>query len=520
MKDSTTLLLQKQNDIEAEDRMQNIFKNTILHFIFIIFITYIAYSNQTSQFYHQNRAASLVLSNTSKIKTVENLWNWIENFALPKLFPLSYYNDRNRSKYDLKFTLELNHMRFSSPRLFQQRMRRDPCKIQRGFQEALGIHNCFRESYKSNKESRNFSKNWKDFNFNYSHPAFSYSKIMNGYSVSLKQNFKDALKIVQDLKQAEWIDHRSRFISLELTVLVHETISNMEWKFERTTMGSIKVSTRCESIKLYRYTGASGIVSIVIELLSIISWILLTIRSIYRYFKYTNCPNSLLTGSLICYGVSMILYIWRTIKGVEIIDTVMNSRKNHVDLSIFFNIHYYFMIFIGLCGFFGELHILSILKLSRTISILVCTLRKSRTDLLSIGFCCLVFFFGYACWGYLMFGLNMKSYRSFLYTCYSLLDTVFGHLDFQLLSETSGSFGKFYIISYGCLMLYLILNIFITTLNEFLTTVKNNPSILSHDHKALEYLIKVLKGFLTKAKNNRIDEKSSINETKYKILSN
>lgn len=459
-----------------------------MHGIFLIFVFFICYSNQDPTTYYQNKAIYNVIPNIKKVNNHRTFWTWMEKHAIPELYPTIYYNKRNRTSYDLKHTSELNQMRFSSVRLFQIRVKEQKCTIDASLKTFFKNRTCFGEFSSSKLSTQNFSRFWEEFNDNNTHPGFFYSENEEGYSLPLGKNFYEALKLVKELKQFGWIDRQTRLIKMDVTVMNHETVSQAYWKFELREVGGIYATIRSDSLKVYRYTGAGGLVTLIFEILSIISWLLLVMRGCYRFWRYSEIPGFLLLLSLIFYVLSIGLYISRTIIGVKTIEKVMNSRTEYEDLSIFFNMHEYFMICIGFCGFFGELHVLTMIRISRTISVLVSTLKKSRPELATIGFCCCIVFIGFALWGYLILGTNTENYKSFKYTCYALIVTVFGHLDFDVLSETAGTMGKIFITSYASVMLYLILNIFITTLNEFLSAVKADPTVLPIEHKAFSYI--------------------------------
>ncbi|CAD5117598.1 DgyrCDS6354 [Dimorphilus gyrociliatus] len=498
-----------------EDKMNNMIKNIILHVIFLILVIFICYSNQDPMFYYQNKSIYKSLLDPKIVKSHDNLWKWLETSVVPNMYPTAYYNSKSRTKYDLKFTKELNHMRFSSVRLRQQRIVSRTCKIDSRLKVLLKNFECV----DSIKEEYNYSLGWTAYNSSNSHSAFAFSNENDGYSISLGLNAEEALQIIKKLKKYGWTDRFTRLITLDVTIMNHETVSQAMWKFERKRTGGIWGSVRCDSLRLYRYTGALGLTTLIIEILSCVFFIILLIRTIYRFLKFNQLPGMLLALSLVCFLIAIALYVWRTIIGVKAVETVMNSREKYTDLSTFFNAHEYFMIFIGFSAYFGQLHVLSLLKVSRTISILIMTLYKSRYELSAIGFCCVILFLAYAISGYILLGPNTYKYSTFKITCYALVETVFGHLSFKELSTSAGVVGKLFIVSYGLLMLYLILNVFITTLNEFLAAVKGDPKVLPPDHKVFEYMTTIVKDVF---KKNKSDNPSKISkpakQTNFKAL--
>lgn len=494
----------KQNKI-LEERMANMLKDIILHSIFLLFVIFICYSNQDPNFYYQNKSIYDSLPNPKTIKTHEAFWEWLEKGAVPNLYPKQYYNKANRTKYDLKHTQELNHMRFSAVRLSQYRIVNQTCKSDKRLISIFSYRDCVKNYEDDIKEDRNYSLGWKEYDGSNYHPAYSFSSKDKSYALSLGIDSDKAMKFVKELKKNKWTDRLTRKIVLDVTIMNQETVSQAIWQFEMKITGGLWGKVRCDSLKLYRYTGGAGLAVLIFEIASILFFLILTIRAVYRFLKYGPIPGILLILSLVCFLVAAALFIWRTIIGIKAVETVMNSRHEFTDLSTFFNAHDYFMIFIGFSAFFGELHVLTLLKVSRTISVLVSTLYKSRAELSAIGFCCVILFLAYAISGYIILGPVNDKYSTFPTTCYSLIETVFGHLSFDKLSDSSGLIGKLFIISYGCLMLYLVLNVFITTLNEFLAAVKADPKVLPDDHQVFEYMTSLFKQSFNKKSDSKTE---------------
>ncbi|CAD5125453.1 DgyrCDS13672 [Dimorphilus gyrociliatus] len=475
-----------------KDRMNNMIKDIVLHSIFLILVTYVCFTNQSSEFFYQNRAIKNTLVNFTNVTDHSKLWKW--------------------TNYDIRYTTELNHMRFSSVRLFQQRVQSEDCKIYDYLEVLFEYHRCFGAISDKTLSTQDYSPNWDFFRTAKSHVAFSYSKSEKGYSISLGRDPKKALDLVRTLKRYGWTDRQTRILTLDLTILNHDIISQAVWKFKMDLTGGILTSFRSDSLILYRYTGAIGVVTLILEILSLLSWLSIIIKFVLSYYKDKTLPGIFLILSMVFFTCSIGFYTYRTLIGVKAVEDVMNSKERYVDLSYFFNAHYYFIMLIGISGFFGELHLLSMLKISRTISVLVCTLKKAGSGLLSIAFCTTIIFIGYSCWGYVVMGSTTESYKSFKFTCYALIDTVFGHLDFVKLSLTSGTMGKVFIISYGCVMIYLILNIFITTLNGFLVAVKTDPRVLPVDHEVFQFIIKNLKTIIKENLEDKVVKKTPIEE--------
>ncbi|CAD5126862.1 DgyrCDS14890 [Dimorphilus gyrociliatus] len=509
----------KENKSKMENhldgKMRIMIKDIVLHTIFLIFIIFICYSNHNPMIYYQNRSIYNTIPNVQNVKNYEKLWDWLENYAIPELYPKTHYNKRNLSSYNLKYTRELNHMRFSSVRLFQRRVQQSNCILTTEMKSLFKNRSCcgFDDSTLDYSSSLNSTLR----------NAFTYSIKEKGFSVSLRQNGDEALQIITNLKKYGWLDRQTRHVILDVTILNQVIVSQASWSFEFKPVGGIIAKVRSDSLKLYRYTGAGGLATLIFEILSVLVWLIFIIRCIYRYKKYFEMPGVLLLISLVSFTISIVLYIWRTIIGVKSVEEVMNSRTEYVDLSLIFSTHQYFMTFIAFCGFFGQLHVLSLLKLSKTITVLVSTIKKSCKQLISIGLCCCIIFIAYACWGYVIFGKSINNYKSFKYVCYSLLVTIFGHLDFEALSTTSGLMGKIYITSYASIMLYLILNIFITTLNEFLYSVRLDPTALPEDHKVFKYMTATIAKMFSKnntkpEENLNPERNDKCNNSKFKEL--
>ncbi|CAD5126713.1 DgyrCDS14777 [Dimorphilus gyrociliatus] len=213
----------------------------------------------------KNRSIANVISKIHVVKNYEQFWNWMEKNAIPQLYPKTHYNNKNLSTYDLKYTAELNHMRFSSVRLFQKRVKKHQCETIASMKILLKSYKCFGYYSNSASSTGNFSVNWDRFNVNTTHSAFLYSVQERGYLISLGQMADKALNIIFELKNFGWLDRQTRHIQLEVTILNQETVSQAVWSFEFKPFGGIITTVRSDSLNLYRYTGAGGLVRLVFE---------------------------------------------------------------------------------------------------------------------------------------------------------------------------------------------------------------------------------------------------------------
>ena len=149
-----------------------------------------------------------------------------------------------------------------------------------------------------------------------------------------------------------------------------------------------------------------------------------------------------------------------------------------------------YMYCMGLVTFIVQLKLLHILRYNKTIAILATTLSKSAGELLDFGVIAGIPFMAFTCGAALMFN-KMEEYSSLQLAAASMTQAFLGKFDFYLMMTEYGKFGAVYLWIYLTIMIFLVVNIFIVIINEYLSAVNGDDSIqptVSEHHYYLQFL--------------------------------
>ena len=131
-----------------------------------------------------------------------------------------------------------------------------------------------------------------------------------------------------------------------------------------------------------------------------------------------------------------------------------------------------------------------------------------------------IFFMAFCILCYDTFGSSLEEYSSIQATMSSLSEAFLGKFDFNHVTSAKGKFGGFVLIAYLLVMMLIIMNFFISLLNEFLAAVQDDPESMPKDHEVVDYCMEVLsKMFSTKkTKKNQEEEDSSEESGKARVV--
>ena len=133
-------------------------------------------------------------------------------------------------------------------------------------------------------------------------------------------------------------------------------------------------------------------------------------------------------------------------------------------------------------------------RYSRTIFALANTILEARGDLLNLTMLAFAGLLGFGAIGTVIYGSVMQVYRTLPYSVMNLVVAIMGKFDFMEHTKTGGLPAQVFLLIYLLCGMVVLLDIFITLLNEFLSAVKSSNN--AHpDEEVIDYLIQNIKDF-------------------------
>ena len=176
-----------------------------------------------------------------------------------------------------------------------------------------------------------------------------------------------------------------------------------------------------------------------------------------------------------------------------------------------------YLMFLALTTFLVMVQFLHILRYNQTVAILTSTLVKSAPELSMMGLFVFSIIFAYASMGYLNFGPFLERYSTIKMTLITLVSGFMGSFDLDELDKAAGIRGRAYLLSYLLIMIFVLVNFFITMICTFLDAIKNDSSSVPPDHEVIDFIMTTFKQFIRPEddsnlkENEEADQKTSKN---------
>ena len=152
-----------------------------------------------------------------------------------------------------------------------------------------------------------------------------------------------------------------------------------------------------------------------------------------------------------------------------------------------------YIVLISLSVFIIQLGTLNLLRYNRTIAVLAATLKASAKDLANVGICLFVLVMGFTAFATIYYGTLVYEYRSFVNTFTTLVSAFIGKFEYTSVRNATNWFGGLMLILYLLILLYFMMNLFITVLNDFLAAIQNDPEACPEVHEVITHLLTIVK---------------------------
>ena len=156
---------------------------------------------------------------------------------------------------------------------------------------------------------------------------------------NLGETKENALQVLRDLKTSHWIDIYTRAVFLEFNVYNANTglFSLVTLLTEWLPSGGVFYYQSIETVFLYRYTGAGGLMAIFTECLCALITLIVLIREIVKLFQqrgsYFKNPWNILQLTVISLVIAAFsMYIYRTMWTIYSVEYMMNNLGKDTQL--------------------------------------------------------------------------------------------------------------------------------------------------------------------------------------------
>ncbi|CAF0909050.1 unnamed protein product [Didymodactylos carnosus] len=326
--------------------------------------------------------------------------------------------------------------------------------------------------------------------------VYSFKIRRGGYVYEFCGEISNIISNLTMLKELSWIDGQTRAILIQFSM--YNANVNLfifvTLMVEFLPTGGIFPQAKFEAINLLvKYTSEYGMfqfICFIIYMLFVVYYTIIEIRLLiqlkWTYFK--RFWSYIEWGIIICSWTALGIYIARALEQRRI-ETYF-KQNTYINLHKAFYIHDLLIDLIAFCAFFSTIKLLCLLQVNHRISILSRTLEMAAKDLILFGSMFSVIFVAFLCLFFLLFSTALFECSSTLRTAQMLFEMMLLKFDVSDLVNVHPTIGPLVFSLYIVFVVFIIINMFISIINDKFKVVKHDPIYQIADNDIIKYMVK------------------------------
>lgn len=313
-----------------------------------------------------------------------------------------------------------------------------------------------------------------------------------GYVASLGYNSKLALNAIEGLHQGNWIDDKTVVVIIECTVFEpsRSLFSVLKYVYERYPTGGVLTTSQVKTITVYLPQGSSRYRSFY-QVSQVLVTLLILANGIKEIVKALRGARAYFTRFWNWVEIAFLSFSSATIAVMLYKDGyarryVANVRANpfgnwSADRILLWSESEDYLL--ACVVFIFTIKTLRIVRFNRHIDQMRMTLQVSFIPLYSFSIVFIVILLAFSSFGYCIFGSSLMEYSSLIRAVGSLLQILIGGKSsyYQLKDTSENILGPLFLFLYLLASLAILLNVFISILNESFTTSRENIGLNGDD---------------------------------------
>ncbi|XP_046393954.1 polycystic kidney disease 2-like 1 protein [Ischnura elegans] len=505
--------------------------------IFVLFLTVLcilAFRIAGSErFYFKNAISSLFLDSPfddqggsfREASQIEDFWNFAEQVLVKKLYwdsaQKSASNESDAESVKVLYENEL----LGLPRLRQLRVSNDSCDIHNNFRRTfLSCYDYFSSKAEDKKPfGPENGTAWKYHSESELEGSNHWGLLTyypgGGYYQDLSRDKNSTFEIIENLKASNWITRATRVIFLDFALYNSNTnlFCVIKLVLEIPPTGGVIPSWSFHVVKLLYYETIIDKFFLGCEILFVLLVVFYTIEELYEMNvmgrQYLKCFWSYLDLIILLTAWMAIGFsIYRIIDVNEMIENKLQDKNKYSNFE-----------FIGFCQtqlnngvavlvFFAWIKLFKFLSFNKTMTDLSKTLSRSSKDIAGFAVMFLIVFFAFAQLGYLLFGTQVKAFKSFGDSSFTLLCIILGEFDFEAMQNANRILGPIFFFCYVFSVFFILLNMFLAIINDTYTEVKTEITVNRRDFEFVKYFQKLARKLNSKRRRREPDADKAVPE--------
>ncbi|CAH1263346.1 PKD1L3 [Branchiostoma lanceolatum] len=556
-----------------ELRMNTILWDVTKHFLVVAVVFYLAFSSVPINGYFMHKALKNTFSPIKMVKSVDGVWRWANTELLKVLFVQPASSILDDQSYRVG-AAAFKQFRSRPGACIPNTMVLPVCKLDYSLTQyengdfgvgwrplvdtnvtniPLGQRNSRREvlRFLANVTSRrrpygklgdvvDFTSRWNDYyekwkndtsfaasmasawvftpgaSFRYSGQVDSYTD--GAYMFEIGNDPRHAVITMKHLQENGWLDDFTEAVIVEINAYNANAdlfaVIDLQVEFQA---GRTAVTTKNIHIfKLYSYLGTAGQLTIAFQIIFAILFALSLFREgkklVKQKRKYFSQPwNALEFLRLLLCVVAIVMFAVKEGVRNHHVDTLKSLQGGYHSFRSMAVYSDVFASFLAILVFVMTLQFLQLLGFNRLIGALFHTLSSAGRKIAMFALLICILITAYSTAGVLLFGRWNRDYSSFPSAVRSQLLMIFETVSYHRIILSHPVVGRLFFFSYVVIAMTIVLNVFVSILDDELRTSKRDPCGLGGDTDMGEFMIDRFLQFLgveTRQRATKVDDKT------------
>jgi len=450
-----------------------------------------------------------------KVRNTKQFWSWAKNTLVPALRARKWYNGQ-QPVGQRGFASDRTSRMMGYGTVRQLRIKKGECTTISQMRATVPECNVAYSFFKEEKE--HYGIGWEPFRgnetFNNSRYEYRYRTADEldgypywaihgiygggGYVMNLRGTVNSMVARMDELESEEWIDKYTRAIFIEFTVYNAQInlFGIVTYVAEFLESAGVFPQYRVEPVNLLSYyTGAMAfqIFCEVVYLIFIVVFIVKETRTCIR-LGYRNYFSMFWTWvEIAIIGMSIgatVIYFYRMILSRALVQEFKDTHGN--EYMKFQYVGYWnelLLYMVAWLVFLATLKFLRLLRFNRKMSLLASTLKHAAVSLFHFSIMFGVIFFAFAQFFYLLYFVDLDGFKTFIHASETCLQMILGRFNFFAMKGASPVVGPMFFFIYVITVGYILINMFITILNESFASVRHDVSKQNNDYEMVEFIM-------------------------------
>nr|XP_047124259.1 uncharacterized protein LOC105844851 [Hydra vulgaris] len=548
-------------------KMHSLVKEIVLHVFYACLVFLISYFARGNLTFYQTRNVQelfnlkLRLPGNPKIPTFHNnvfnqiqssqdFWDWVKEFFLPQVFPEPWFNLSNfYAKTDIKdfpgklFLNDLTSKTVNGIRIRQVRIKPNSCTKTNSIANFITI-NCLSPYKTTLEETRSFDLNWtipKQYNSTtntltipwryqtwqeldgYPYTASLDTYYGGGYVIEIFSKWKNQV-ILDQAKKHRWIDRQTRAIIIEFALFNAATnyFNMVTMALEFPASGGVIPTFSVLTFNLYASVTESKVL-LGSHVLFFVLTLLFTIREscfLYRagckYF--VEFWNLVEVALIILYFIAVALFFYKDYLAKLLLKQLPDKKP-----QVFINFQFasycdmIYVCIVSLIVFLVTLKFIKLLQFNHKVLMISYTLKAAWYPLSMFGIVFFIVLCSFVIFSNIAFGALLGEYKTYFEAIVSTVSLLLGKFSFKQYVHANIFLGPIFFFGFNVVVIWIIMNISISILNDAFSSVRANPECQINDYEIIDFILEYFKGLFKHRQKKLQTPIRTQSETKYPI---